>query len=482
MDEAELKRSGAVICEETFTVKVSKDGMQVVLAPRKEEAVLPGLKVLARELTGLGITTDCVLDNPLPQSDKSFVVAQGRPPVNGENARLRMHVKPSVVRAPKVTDPAKGDKVDYRELGGIVNVKADQLLLEKIPLTQGTSGADVFGNEVTPKAGRDLKLKFGSNVRFEEEENKLYATAHGKFVMADEKASVVDEHNINGDVDLTTGNVTFKGKKLLVQGSVLPGFKVKCRGDISIGKGINDAEILAGGNITILGGVIGEKAQVTGMGDITIDFVENGPVIKATGMLLLKDAAIQADMEIGGSLKAVEGKGLVVGGKYVVGGSMWVKELGSEGEVVTEVTVGIKPELEQKKEKLLRDQEVWPARMSETLKNINGLNKLKKEAGGKLDPEKQELLDKYNAFLPKVMEKVNQLTELEEQINEEVAQSANECIYVYGALHPGVKIRIGNVARVISNEDERVAVRLNPKSLQITIQPMTADELVMFRG
>ncbi len=381
---------------------------------------------------------------------------------------------------PRLRIRSKGDKVDYRELGGIVNVKPDQLLLEKIPLTAGTAGSDIFGKEVAAKPGRDLKLKFGSNVRFEEQENKLYAATHGKFIMADEKASVLDEHNIKEDVDLSTGNVTFAGKRLQVHGAVLPGFKVRCRGEISIGKGINNAEILAGGNIIILGGVIGENARVTSMGSITIDFVENGPVIKATGSLVLKDAAIQAEMEVGGSLKAIQGKGLVVGGRYVIGGSVWVKELGSEGEVITEMTVGIRPHLEQKKEKLLRDQEVWPARMSETLKNINGLSKLKKESGGKLDPEKKQLLDKYNAFLPKVMEKVNQLTELEEQINAEIEKSANESIYVYGKLHPGVKVQIGNAVRVVSNLEERVAIRLNRTTLQITIQPMTAEELVMF--
>lgn len=479
MGEDELKKSGAVICDETFTVKVSRDGMQAFLVPKKENAVLPSNDVLRRELENLGIS-EGILPRPVPAQDTSYLTAQGKAPVNGENARVRLHVKPSVIHPPKVKDPAKGDAVDYRELGGIVNVKTDQLLLEKIPLTQGTEGQDVFGKKIAAKPGRDLKLKFGGNVRFEEQENKLYAAAFGKFLMADSKASVVEEHLIHEDVDLSIGNVTFGGRSLVIQGAVLPGFKVRCRGEISIGKGINNAEILAGGNITILGGVIGEHAHVTSMGNVTIDFVENGPEVKATGSLLLKDAAIQAKVEVGGSLKAIEGKGLVVGGKYVIGGSVWVKELGSEGEVITEMTVGIGPDLERKKEKLLQDQEVWPARMSETLKNINGLTKLKKESGGKLDSDKQQLLDKYNAFLPKVMEKVNQLTELEEQINAEIEKSANECIYVYGKLYPGVKVRIGNAVRVISDQEERVAISLNRKNLQIVVHAMTADELVMF--
>jgi len=479
MDKDSLKRDGVKLGDGSFLLKVSQDGMQAVLLAEKENSSLVDTGILRQMLEENGIIFG-LMPRPLLNEDSSYTVAWGKAPVPGEDARVRFHVKPLVVRTPKVKDPQKGDEVDYRELGGLVNVKEGQLLLEKIPLTAGIAGLDVFGREVAAKPGRDLKLKFGANVRFSEEEGRLFSTANGKFLMLDDKASVSEEHLISEDVDLSTGNVTFGGRSLEINGTVLPGFKVRSRGDISISRGINNAEILAGGNITIYGGVIGQNASVTSMSNVTIDFIENGPRIRASGDLCLKNAALQADLEIGGSLNAVEGKGLVVGGKYVVGGSAWVRELGSEGEVVTDITVGIKPSLERQKERLARDKEVWPARMNETLKNINGLNKLKKDAGGKLDDDKQQLLDKYNAFLPKVMEKVNQLTELEEAINAEIVQSAHECIYVLGRLHPGVRIRIGNALRVVSDLEERVMVRLNQKSLQIVIQGMSEDGLAMF--
>lgn len=481
MDKDSLKRDGVMLGEESFLLKVSQDGMQALLIPGKENPALADMMTLWQALEENGIISG-LLPRPVLNEDGSYAVALGTAPVAGENARLRFHVKPSVVRMPKEKDPEKGDAVDYRELGGLVNVKAGQLLLEKIPLTAGIAGLDVFGREVAAKQGHDLKMKFGDNVCFNEEDGLLFATANGKFLMLDEKASVSEEHLISEDVDKSTGNVAFGGRSLEIYGAVVPGFKVRCRGEISIGRGINNAEILAGGNITIQGGVVGPHANVTSMGDVAIDFIENGPRIRASGDLLLKNAAIQADIEIGGSLKAVDGKGLVVGGKYVVGGSAWVKELGSEGEVVTDITVGIKPSLERQKERLARDREIWPVRMSETLKNINGLNKLKKDAGGKLDDDKQQLLDKYNAFLPKVMEKVNQLTEQDEAINAEIVQSAHECIYVLGHLHPGVRVRIGNALRVVSDLEERVTVRLNQKSRQIVIQGMSADGLAKFES
>ncbi len=104
MGEEELKNSGAVICDETFTVKVSRDGMQAVLVPRKEGAIQPANDVLRRELEGLGISSGHSRQS-CSAAGQECLVARGRPPVNGENARVRLHVKPSVVHAPKVTDP-----------------------------------------------------------------------------------------------------------------------------------------------------------------------------------------------------------------------------------------------------------------------------------------------------------------------------------------------------------------------------------------
>lgn len=471
----DIKRSGVPILDDAFVVKVSPDGMRAILKAKAKDAPLPSAVALKEILTAIGITVG-ILDKPEPAgADSSFVVARGIPPIPGENAKIRFHVTPSVVRVPKMKE-AGSDEVDYRELGGIVNVRQDQLLLEKVPLTAGTPGKTVLGEEAPARPGHDVKIKLGPGVREEEATANVYAMVNGKFIMADDKASVSAEHVIGGDVDLSTGNISFVGSSLVINGTVLPGFKVRCMGDVFVAKGVNDAEIVAGGMVTVLGGMVGEHAAVTSGGDIIIDFCENGPRLSTSGSVIFKDAAIQATVSAGGNVRATDGKGLIVGGTYVLGGSLWAKELGSDAEVITEIVVGLPPALEKKKQKLAEDQEVWPARMSETLKNISTLNKLKKESGGKLPPDKQLLLEKCNAFLPRVTEKVNSLTELEEEIKAEIERAADECVYVGGRLYPGVQITIGGARRVISQLDEGVVVRLGKKNREIVVMKMTEEE------
>lgn len=485
MDRKTLKNDGAKVFSGAYLLKVSADGLEAVLTPQEASALPPDPLLLRDELLNLGVVHG-VKETPVPLPERKFLVALGTPPVQGENARVRFYAKPSVEKTPKMMDEGgrvvaeRSSRVDFREIGGLVNVKAEQLLLEKLPPGEGQPGMDVFGEQIPAKPGRDVKLRLGSGVRLHEEDNKVCAEVNGKFVVVDDKASVLEEHTIGGDIDMSVGNVTFGGGRLEIFGAVLAGFKVRCRGDIFIGKGVNDAEILAGGSISIEGGVVGEGAMIRALADATIDFLENGPKVHVGGEMKVGDACIQAIVKVGGSMKAITGKGLLVGGECVVGGSLYVLELGSEAEVVTEVTVGVNPSIEQKKRILEQEQEVWPARMSETLKNVNTLNKMKKEEGKKFPPDKQELLNKYNAFLPRVMEKVNQLTSLEEEINAEIDKAANECIYVMGRLFPGVKVRIGNAVRVVATEEECVAIRLNRGNMQIIINAMTEDERRIF--
>ncbi|MCJ7600557.1 MAG: FapA family protein, partial [Desulfobulbaceae bacterium] len=176
------------------------------------------------------------------------------------------------------------------------------------------------------------------------------------------------------------------------------------------------------------------------------------------------------------NMTVVGGKGTVIGGKYVIGGSMHVKDLGSEAEIVTEVTVGLKPELEKIKRQVEAAKEYWPNRMNEILKNINSLNEMKKTEGKDFASEKANLLAELNKKMPEVMEKNNQLTEMQMQLDKELEQASSEAIYVYGSLYPGVSVTIGKAVRVIDKLEQRVVVELNKSNLQIHVRAMTHEE------
>jgi len=482
MASEKLMKGGVEILDGAFLLKVSRDRLLAVVVPKdakENKAIDP--KGLAEALEENGISFG-VLPAPEPLPDGSFCVAKGRPPVPGEDAKIKLHVKPSVVRVPKLKDPDK-DRVDFRELGSIVNVAKDKLLVEKIPPTLGKAGEDVFGTGIPAKPGKDRKLKCGPGVYLSEDESKIFSKYDGKFVMADGKPAVFEEHKITGDIDLSVGNIVFGGKNLLIGGEVLPGFSVKCKGDITIRRGVNNGFVLAGGNLTVLGSVVGEETVLRAKGNVIVDFMENGPRVETAGDLIVNDYIVQCQAMVGRNLVAKgKGKGAVIGGRYIMGGSMYVKELGSDAEIATSVSVGIVPSLQEKKQKLDDDLKLWSDRMNEIIKTISTLEKMKKEQGAAFPPDKKELLGKYRTAMPKAMDKVNDLTEQVKAMEEELEKRISECVYVYGILYPGVQITIGSQSRTITTEEEQCVAYFDPSSRQILVRKMSREERAFFEA
>ena len=474
-DSAALKK-GVSVADGLFVLRVSKDGMEAVLqaADEKIGASLDDVDTAAlmEEVRGHGVVFG-LLDPPQKIGAGHYAVARGRPPAHGDNAKVKAYVKPAVVHAPKIK---KKDQVDYRELGSIVNVPKDKLLLEKIPPTPGTPGTTVTGEEVAAKLGRDITLKVGKGVTLTDDGMKVYAAVEGKYMLADGKASVGQEHTVQGDVDLASGNIAFVGQRLTINGSVLPGFKVKCKGDVYIAMGVqNGAVITAGGNLEIKGGAVGEDVVLLCWRTIHADFFEGVGRIEVKGDLVVDDTLIQCNARVGGNMRVTGGKGSVIGGHFLVGGSLYVRELGSDAEVQTHITVGMNPELDDRRQTLEKEQDTWSDKMAEVLKTVTAMENEQKE-NGPLPPEKMEVYKKLKARMPQLMDKVSQLTEQQMALEEEMAQAINEAVYVYGTVYPGCTISIAGAVRSLTSPEESVVIHFDQATRQIHCRAMTPEE------
>ncbi|ADH85158.1 DUF342 domain-containing protein [Desulfurivibrio alkaliphilus] len=479
MASDKLFKSGVEFQDGAFVLKVSKDRLcAVVRASDTEKAVDLDREVLQKLLAEEGIVYG-LLPEPAVRSDGSLFVARGLAPQHGEDSRVKMHVKPSVVRVPKVKDPGR-DQVDFRELGSIVNVEKGRQLLEIIPPTPGTPGKDLFGAEVPPKPGKERKLRTGPGVSVSDDGRKVYAACTGKFVMADGKPGVYEEHVVSGDVDMSVGNIAFGGKKLIVNGEVPMGFSVKCRGDIVIAKGVYNSLVMAGGKLTVRGSAVGEETVLRARGDVEITFMENGPGVEAGGDLIINDSAIQSHGLVGGAIYA-KGQGVLVGGKYIVGGSVYVRDLGTDAEVQTILHVGVVPSIQGRKQKIDEDLHLWAERLNEIIKNISALEKMKKEQGARFPEERAELLGKYKKAMPKAMDRVNVLTEQANALEKELEQMVAESVYVYGTIYPGAVVSIGSATRYVTSEEQQCVVYFDQSTRQILIRKMNQEEQALFK-
>lgn len=463
------------ICSDSFSLHVSKNRLIAFLKLYEAESFddVHFDKIL-KEVQEYGVVLGFVAKLG-PVKDGMVIIARGISAVPGENAKVIPRVKPPAGRIPK--KEAKGkDKVNFRELGNIVNVPAGQFLLEKIPPTPGRPGKNVFAERIPTKAGKDVTIRCGPGVEISKDGLRVTALVDGKFVMDRGRPCVVEEHVISGDVDMSVGNVAFCGTSLVINGEILPGFQVKCRGDIRVTGLVNNASLLVGGKLEVSGGIIGEDADIKVKGDAKVNFMENVGFFETRGALTVTDYIVQGNVMVRRNLTALKGKGAVIGGNYVLGGSMYVKELGSDAEVATEVTVGLDHDLNVKKKKLEAEKEFWPAKMNELLKDIGSLNAMKKKEGPNFPEDKEKLLRKLNKMMPEVMEKTNELTDKEARLDEDLLKATKESIFVYGIAYPGIYAKIGNAARVITDEESFVVIEFEKSIDKIHVRSMTTEE------
>ena len=478
---SELKKKPVKICSGDYVLRLSKDQQQLHLElhDAQEFEIDDYVGEIISEAKELGVVYG-FLKEPEPTDDGKMLIAQGDPVQHGEKAKIKPIIRPAIMDGEQQENEKNVDKdgkVDFRELKNIVNVPAKQLLLKKIPATAGTPGKNIFGESVEPKPGKDVVIKCGPGVVLSSDGLEVSSTIMGKFVMENGKPAVYSEHVVNSDVDMSVGNITFCGELLKVNGHVGPGFKVKCMGDVEITEGINGADVQAGGNLKVSGGLIGEECSIKVRGDLDVDFCENTGPVTVRGSVNIRDFVVQGDIRAEKDLRAMEGKGAVIGGHYVLGGSMHVRALGSDAEVVTEVVVGLNPQLEARKVKIEAARDLVDPKLNETVKDVSSLNAMKKKMGKEFPPEKQELLTKLNTMMPKLMERSSDLSSMEEKLEEDILQAATESIFVHNILYPNVHATIGKASRTMGNEETGgVVVVFEPSKRQIHVRAMTDEE------
>ena len=86
----------------------------------------------------------------------------------------------------------------------------------------------------------------------EEDENLVRASADGEILVKNGVLHVSQIHTVKGDIDYSTGNLKFNGS-IKIGGTVKAGFEVIAEGSVEINGNVEDAKILAGGDVVVAG-------------------------------------------------------------------------------------------------------------------------------------------------------------------------------------------------------------------------------------
>jgi uncharacterized protein len=211
------------------------------------------------------------------RSGKSYLIAQGIQPINGNDSIIKMYQLEE--SKPELHEDGT---VDFYELKLINRVKAGDWLGERIDATDGKPGTSVIGSPIKATNGKTLPLSYDKSTIMEVYENQkttLYSRVNGAVNFTDGKISVSNHLEIDGDVDFKTGNIKFDGF-VSIKGSVTDGFFVQATKDIEInsilGLGNVKGILSTQGSIFIKGGIASKGGvEIKAEKNIFTKFVDN---------------------------------------------------------------------------------------------------------------------------------------------------------------------------------------------------------------
>ena len=394
-----------------------------------------------------------ILNNPVPETP--HLVAVGIPPENGTDAVLKLYFSES----PKIVHSEdEEEKVDFHKIQTINIVKEGQVIAEKIPAHPGKKGKDVFGRDIEPKPGKDVKLVAGENVEIVDE-TKVVATTDGLPEYKDGKFSVKKFLKIKGDVDYSTGNIDFPGD-VLIEGNVRDGFTVKAKGDVQINGLIEAATVVANGDINAMGVKGRGKAFIHSEKNVNLRFVENAE-IEALENITINGSAVNSILKAGETLKVTGKPGELVGGKTIASKVVDARIIGSEMYVRTRIEVGANPRLKERYNLINAQVTLDKENLQKLMRIYETLKKLKEVNKGKLPEDKVELYKKTGKTIEILKSSLRENLMKLEKLRQELAYTSRAAaVIAREIIYPGVELLIKDQKYYVEKPLKKVIIKL----------------------
>ncbi|MGS3137712.1 DUF342 domain-containing protein [Aeromonas sanarellii] len=401
----------------------------------------------------------------------SPVIALGKAAKHGLDTRLERLV---ATAAERILTPQELDhgKVDMRDLGTLLTVKAGAALMRRHPATQGVDGFTVTGQVLPARSGKESAMTAGEGTCLSPEDpDLLLATRPG--LPCQERAGMrVDEVLSVKQVDIRHGHVEFEGS-LLVTGDVMPGMRVKTSGDVVIGGFVEGGYIESGGTITVRNGIIGRKqgedeylCHLNAGGEIHAGYAQYAR-LEADGDIQILSQLSHCyccsgqDLKVGDSAMR---KGHLIGGVNIANRLIMAPVLGASAANRTRLQI-LGGYFSQKEQELaLRQRKQACREQIDKLQDL--ILRLLQLPGDKRNPE---TLQKIKALRTRQLDESRSLDEqLVEAQQALQALMANMDIIATQRLFPGVEVEMAHHHNRVDIEHGPIHFAIREDQLQLT--------------
>ena len=478
MDKTSLIK-GIEILDGTAKLRVSEDSMSVKVYPVTDGFELSMLKDMEQLLQEAGMPGAIPLTVPEQRNDH-WIIARGAAPERGADGRIEilkegLQSHRDLEQETGENSAGKGRKnnpaaetVDPRELNIIVNARRGDRIAKKIPPGRGKPGMDIFGREIPSVPGLWTAFHPGTGVKSVDNDTYLVATVSGKIHVEDGIISVFDEWEINGSVDISTGHINFYGRLLTIRGSVCGGFRVSVRGDLVIEGNVEDeATVNTRGDILVKGLVRARNTVITAGGKLRCSAVEYA-AISAGSNIVVEDYLLDATCKAGGDVTINSGKGLIAGGRVLLGGSLTCRITGTAANVPTMIHAGFNPQIKEAHDRYVKDLEEYSGKRTELKRAFEKIDMLRRKHGT-LPPETEALKNKIIKNLAIIEDAVAEKQRAVEEMEGQIGRLRSATIKIHQKAYPNSIIRIANASLVLKKEVEAVLFRFRKGQVVLSV-------------
>lgn len=432
----------AVDAKVTLSVSQHKTKAFLVVSPPRN-----GGRTLDRDLIEEALAKEGIrfgLNEPMIEQlvrlkayGKKILVAEAQLPVHGIDEVIQYHFETSKSRRPKLLSDGT---VDFKQIGFVKNVRKYDVLCSKTPATSGVAGIDVCGEEIPATPGKEIPFKSGKNTIITRDGKQLCAGLDGQVDIVGESVEVQEILQIDGDVDLSTGNINYIGS-VLVRGSIKSGFEVAADGSITVLGSVEGAKLTAGGNIVIEQGFAGMNTGVIKTnGDLRCKYIQNG--IVHCEMNLETGMIVTSNVKVGATCKVLGSSSAVLSSHIVARHNIECIDVGSPTAAKESVLeVGSDPRVLQRAKEIPLEQDSIIKRV----RDIERATFLFKQlaAAGRLSEDNRQKQEKLQEEQEKLQARQVELMYEKQEIDRRLMTSGYGTITIFGKLFPGTRIIIG---------------------------------------
>jgi len=419
-----------------------------------------------RYLNDVGVVAgirEKVIDNMLLEKEigKKYLVAASMKPIDGKDGWYEFLFSTSVDTKPKILQDGS---VDYSAYGDVPFVEAGQKLVIYHPATESRDGENLQGETILAKKGKELARLKGKGFTVSEDGKEYVAKHSGRATYINERLVVDNELVIEGDVSLSTGDVSFVND-IHIHGNVLTGVSIKSeKGSIVVDGYVEASELRAAKDVVLKNGMQGSgKGRIIAGGSVSGKFfeqssVESGGDVNANAIM---NSYITARRDV-----IVSGRfGIIIGGEIRAERHIIATIIGNMAEVRTMIYAGVEDDLFAR---LLLKEKEETALEQELKKIVHGINQvdimIEKTQREDLQMQKIKLIrskvEKESALNMKAREK--------QVVMDQMSRANNAKVKVQKILYPGTKININGVVTNIREEATHVEINARGSVVEIS--------------